>query len=514
MIAPKPQRHGVFALGRAGRPPSQIPDLAAGLQPAFLVAALGLAAIATGWLIATGHEKVVAALVVIVAVVVLAARAPGPLAALLLLAALNGIPIINLNGRLPGGAYFDDVAAAALALLLYAYGDRTRTPRQARVIRAATIWSACFVAYWLLTLARSVLSDGIPLLKAAVYGRDFLYFAILLPLALRARFPSGSLRAGAWVLLPGVAIYAFGATVISLTGVTIGWLVHPGIVDTTSFSSVGATRVYASMSHLVNTCLIFTVAFLLSPSARGRRWPVGAFALLLSVTVLLQLGRANYFGLGVALIAGTSVYALRYGSLANTVLRATVGLVLILTFVIAFAGNIKTGTGNTPVVSAVLARVTTGVSNLSQSNGTVGYRETLDRQLLHTLGQNWPIGLAFLNPSVHYVVGAPGGIIRNTDTGVFNILMTMGLLGVVLIYAPLAYGTRELLRAARSTQKQLRDSPPWLIYGGVAWIAWAVASSPTLVLLFSIPGIVVAALVLGLLGQITTGRSDMSLRSA
>ncbi len=221
-------------------------------------------------------------MIAIAALVVLAARAPGPLAALLLLAALNGIPIVNLNSRLPGGAYFDDVAAVALALLLYAYGDPIRTPREARIIRAATIWGACFAAYWLLTLGRSVLNDGIPLLKAAVYGRDFLYFAILLPLALRARFPSGSLRAGAWVLLLGVAIYAFGATVISLTGVTIGWLVHPAIVDTTTFASLGATRVYAPMSYLVNTCLIFTVALLLSPSARGRRWRVGAFALLLS----------------------------------------------------------------------------------------------------------------------------------------------------------------------------------------------------------------------------------------
>ncbi len=92
--------------------------------------------------------------------------------------------------------------------------------------------------------------------------------------------------------------------------------------------------------------------------------------------------------------------------------------------------------------------------------------------------------------------------------------MTMGLLGVILIYAPLAYGTRELLRAGRSTRDRVRDSPPWIIYGGVAWITWAVASSPTLILLFSIPGLMVAALVLGLLGQITTGRSDVSLRSA
>ena len=464
-----------------------------------------------GWLIAMGHEKVAAALIVLAGLVVLAARAPGPLAALLLLAALNGIPLVNLNGRLPGGAYFDDAAALGLALLLYAYGDTARTPRQARIIRAATIWGACFAAYWVLTLGRSVLSDEIPLLKAAVYGRDFLYFAILLPLALRARFPSGSMRAGAWVLLPGVAIYAVGATVISLSGVTIGWLVHPGIVDTTTFASLGATRVYAPMSYLVNTCLIFTAAFLASPSARGRRRPVGAFALLLTVTVILQLGRANYFGLGVALIVGMFVYALCYGSHTAVMLRGAVGVVVIVSLIIAFSSSGQTGVGNTPIVSAAVARVISGVSNLSQSNGTVGYRETVDNQLLHALGQDWPIGLAFLNPTVHFVAGAPNGIIRNNDTGVFNILMTMGLLGVILIYTPLAYATRELVRVGRSTRDRVRGAPSWIIYGGVAWIAWAVASSPTLILLFSIPGVIVAALVLGSLGQIITGRSDVPL---
>ena len=47
-----------------------------------------------------------------------------------------------------------------------------------------------FVAWWLVTLARSVFFSDIPPLHAALFGRDFLYFALLLPLlpvALRRR---------------------------------------------------------------------------------------------------------------------------------------------------------------------------------------------------------------------------------------------------------------------------------------------------------------------------------------
>ena len=51
-------------------------------------------------------------------------------------------------------------------------------------------WAFIFLAWWLVTLARSVFFSDIPLLHAALFGRDFLYFALLLPLlpvALRRR---------------------------------------------------------------------------------------------------------------------------------------------------------------------------------------------------------------------------------------------------------------------------------------------------------------------------------------
>ena len=126
--------------------------------------------------------------------------------------------------------------------------------------------------------ARTSLLDGIPWLKAALFGRDFLYFAILLPLALRARLPARSLRAGGVLLLAGMTVCAIGQDVQSSTGAPLSWLVHPAIIDTTS--GFGLTRLYSSMSPLVDTGLIFAAALLLSKGSRGRRWPIAALVVL------------------------------------------------------------------------------------------------------------------------------------------------------------------------------------------------------------------------------------------
>ena len=474
------------------------------LRRFLLLTAVSVAAVGAAWLTASGDVDVLAMVAILAALLVLAGRAPGPLAALLVLAVLNGVPIINLSGRVPGGVPAQDAAAIVLAALLYAYRAPSETVSHARLVRTATIWSGWFIAFWVFTVARSVLVDQIPVLKAVLFGRDFLYFAVLLPLAVQARLPSRSLRAGAWTLLAGVTVYAIGDIVISLTSHTLPWLVHPTSIN----SSLGTTtRVYSSMYYLVNTCLIFTVALLLSARSRGNRLVLGAFVILLAVTASLQLGRANYFGLAVALIAGITVYVIRYASIATTFVRGAVAVLLVATVGVALAGS---GASAAPIVGTVISRVSTGVSDLSHATGNVGYRETVDNEMLHVLGSNWPVGLGFLDPAAHYVPSLPSGTIRNIDTGFFNILMTMGLVGALLIYAPLMYALRELVRASRRTLRSSPQFPRWIFYGGAAWIAWAVASSPTLALLFTVPGVVVAAVTLGMLAYVLTDQDLFS----
>lgn len=465
-----------------------------------LVAAIGVSAVGAGGVIAHGHTIYVASAGIIALLVILAFQAPGPLAALLLLAAMNGIPIVSLGHPLPGGLKVDDVAAFGLAALLFAYQDRHPSKERARIVHIATMWSACFVAWWLYQFARTSLLDGVPWLKAALFGRDFLYFAILLPLALRARLPARSLRAGGMLLLAGVTLCAIGQDVQSSTGASLSWLVHPAIIDTTS--GFGLTRLYSSMSPLINTGLIFAAALLLSKGSRGRRWPISALVVLYFIDAAVELTRANYFALGIGLLVAVGLYAVRNGSLTNVVLR--VATIVAVLSVAALAVSAVAGSRSVPVVHSVISRASSGLPALVHSTGTVGYREQLDGSMLDVLRHKWPIGLGFLHPAARYVSALPGGTIRNSDTGVFNALMTMGIVGVLLIYAPLAYGLGQLGRASRHMRQAAESVPPWVFYGGAAWIGWALAGSPTLIVLFSVPGLIMSALALAALGHIIT----------
>jgi hypothetical protein len=479
------------ALAPEYREPLHVRDITINVRPVALLAALVVGAIGAGWLIAIGQADIVTAVTIIATLVVLAVRAPGPLAALLLLVVMNGLPIVSLAGRLPGGLHISDAAIMALGLLLYAYGHEAHDTQRARLVHIATVWSACFVAWWLLTLVRTVLFAHVPILLAALYGRDFLYFAILLPLALHAQFPQRSLRNATFLLLGAVVLYAIGQTVQSLTGIALPWLVHPALVTETA----GLTRLYASMNYLVITVLIFAGALLLSKAARRRRWVIGGIVVPLVFAAVLQLFRANYVAMVVALAVGTWIFMIRYGSVTAVLFRSVM-VVMVAIAAIAITGIAASPSGSNVGGDPIVQRVAEGVRNVSHSTGTLGYRERLDEEMLHVLGTRWPVGLGFLHPAAHYVTALPEGAIRNTDTGVFNILMTMGLVGVLLLYAPLAYGFHELLRISGSPHDRALQVPPWLVYGGAAWIAWAVAGSASLVLLFSSYGLVLTALAL------------------
>ena len=499
-----PRRREDVALSHAYPASAPMRRVAIAMWPLSPLTVSAVISVGLGWLAAFGHINVAALLVIMMGFLVLALRAPALLAALLLLAVMNGVPVVNLAGRLPGGLPIRDAAVFALIVLLYAYRGRSRSVQGVRLERAATIWSTCFIAWWTFTVARSVLLDSIPLLQAVLYGRDFLYFAILLPLALRVRFPMRSFRPAGGLLLLAAILYAIGESLQSLTGIAMPWLAHPTLLA----ENEGLTRLYSPMTNVVITCLIFLGALLLSPAVRGRRWGAGSLALILMLGAVFQLFRANYAAMAVAFVVGLTIYAVRYSSVTAVLVRSAVVVMIMVVLGIASATEIKEGQNTSQATdNPITMRVEEGVSDTLHSQGSVGYREMLDEKLLQVLGMHWPVGLGFLHPAAHYVAGLPFGTIRNTDTGVLNVLMTMGIVGVILIYAPLAYGFRELLRASKIDSPRPRGSSGTLVYGGAAWIAWAVAGSLTLVLLFSIDGLVLTALVLAFLGQAITRES-------
>ena len=239
-------RHGSVALPRAALRPR---GLSTSVRSLCLAAALVAGAIMAGWLVAHGDANYVAGGAVIAAAAIVGFIAPAPLAAALLLVALNGVPIVNLDHRLPGNLQVMDLAVFGLAALLLTHQDRNPSAERSRIIRAATIWSACFAGWWTYEFARSFLLDGIPWLKAFLFCRDFLYFAILLPLALRARLPARSLLTAGVLLLVALTLDAIGQDVQSITGVSIG-LVH---TDTPDANAGGLTRLYADSQYLIDS---------------------------------------------------------------------------------------------------------------------------------------------------------------------------------------------------------------------------------------------------------------------
>jgi hypothetical protein len=470
------------------------------LGTAGVVAAATLVgALVGGWLIATGHQDVMLGSCAVIAALVVARYWPGPFVALMVLVIMNGVPVVNLSKRLYGSFGIQDCAVLALVAALYWYRGEFVGGRERRVARTAAIWSACFVAWWVITFARSVLLDGIPIRLAGSFGRDFLYFAILLPFAVRARLPSKSVKHGMRVLMAGVVAFAVGQIVSSLSGHELSWLVHSTLSNETS----GQLRIYSRMSDVVNTCLIFAVAWLLAGRASRRRLAVAALVTLLAVSVALELTRSNYAALVVALVTGIAMHSIRGGSFTAVIVRVAMAVLVVTVAVIALGTANVGNSGIGAVTTRVVQRAESGVSAVSNSSGDFGYRTKLDARMLHVLGSQWPIGLGFLEPHAHYVAGLPEGSIRDSDVGVFNALMTMGAIGAFFIYAPLLYGFVEVLRAAGSWRRLGLSERRWIAYGGAAWIAWALVGSWNLVVLFSVTGLVVTALVLGWLAQAT-----------
>jgi hypothetical protein len=147
-------------------------------------------------------------------------------------------------------------------------------------------------------------------------------------------------------------------------------------------------------------------------------------------------------------------------------------------------------------VGAVVNRATSSLSDVQTRGANVGYRLDVADRMAQVLGSEWPIGLGFWHPTYKYVPDLPDGSIRNSDLGVSNSLMTMGVIGTILLYLPLLYAIVALQRAR--TRRKGSSADGWLIYGIAAWLLIAVAASATLSTLFTVNGLVLAAFVLTL----------------
>jgi hypothetical protein len=434
----------------------------------------------------------------------------GAFVALLVLVVLNGIPGPDLEEFGVSGSFrISDVAFVALVLVLL-LRQQPGSAQPGSLLRFVRWWAVALAAWWLLTLSRSV-ADGVPLLQATLFGRDFLYFAILLPLLAGALRDRREVAGCLSILAAGAALHAAGQVAISAGGVTsstIDLVVHAQ----ESISFEGTQRVYAYMADAVTAAFPFAVGLALIPPRRPLRFVGIGLAILTGTSVLFQFTRATYLALALALIVVSATWMYANGAISRPLRRGTVALAAVVVLA-AFASGFRPLAASVALPSetaAVSERARSTIDDLRSSSGNVGYRYDLIEEMLTHLDDRWPVGLGFLHPDVRPVSSLPDGSIRNGDVGVLNAVMTMGVIGAVLMYVP-------LVAVFFATMRRRWDAGPaarrdqWFFFGAATWILYAVMSSGSLVTLFSVPGLVLTATLLAcsvcLLDQMRSSRA-------
>jgi len=226
--------------------------------------------------------------------------------------------------------------------------------------------------------------------------------------------------------------------------------------------------------------------------------------LVFGVAMLLQLTRAAYFGAAVGFLLAGAIWWFRRGPARRLARKQLVIVPLVAACILTLGAAVSSTERH--VVSTVSTRALAGLSDVSSTSGTVQTRVGLGKQMLDLLGQSWPSGLGFIHPAAHSYPDLPGGSIRNTDLGVLNALMTMGAVGAILLYLPLLLVLRGLCRPAPLPSSAYEDE--WLRLGTTIWIIGTIASSITLVDLFSFGGLEITAVVLAMATSVVASRGS------
>jgi hypothetical protein len=459
--------------------------------PLALVAAAGLL-IGSGWAVARGYGDALIVVWAVGALSVLAIEHRGAACGLLLLAAANGLPFVNSSHLAISQVRVQDLAILTLIGLAVGWvaSDAPRD-RPGRLARVLVHLGAGLTLWWTFTLVRSVVASGVSATQAAGFARDFLYFGVLLMVLPRVRFEPRDIRALVIVVGLGTCAFAIGQLLTSAGLGSFRWLVHA----LTTRQVLGVNRVYAQMLDLVVAGFAVAAAASLLATRKATRIAAGVSAVLLGAALGVELGRAYYVGLGCGLALAVGWLLIRHHGRMSRVLRRRLGalaallvIALVLLLVVAPHSVLQGG---------FIHRLISGLTDLQSSGGTVGERETLITNLTGILGGKWPIGLGFLPPSAHYVVGLRGGSIRQSDVGVFGAIMTMGAIGAALIYLPVIVVLAAYLR--RSERWLARGG--WLQLGATVWMVAVLVTSPTLITLYSASGLTLTAVILSILVQ-------------
>jgi hypothetical protein len=441
----------------------------------------------------------------LIALVVMALLRAASFAAFLgvaILTVFNGIPGINLDTFTTAGSFrVSDVAVAALMVVL---ATRQRVDASAaKPVRLARVWGFGFVLWWMFTLVRSVL-DGVPVRDAALFGRDFLYFAILVPLFVGALARRRDIYTVLYVIGAGTLIYALAQIGVTALGLDRVGPIRANLFIHETFSNElgGLHRVYSFMGDTVGAALPFSLGLALVPPRRSLRI-VGVIATVIgTLSVLFAFTRATYLGLAFAFLLISAVW-IRQGSSGGVALRRVSVAALAVVLALIISGGYRPLLYSSHATATASNRASTALADLQNRRGTVQYRYDLQKQMRKILGNHWLEGLGFWHPKAHPVASLPSQSIRNSDVGVLNSIMTMGVVGTLFLYAPLLGILIAIFRLRRRGSSAMA-AHEWFFYGLSLWLTYLLISSISLVTLFTVSGLVLTALMLGCAARLLT----------
>jgi len=426
----------------------------------------------------------------------IAAVSRGALVGFTVLGVANGIPGLDLESFAVSGFFRPSDLLIMFLIGALGFWHLTTTSDVAvdrRWQAAIRAWSLVFLSWWLLTFARSALFSDIPPLQAALFGRDFLYFGllvVLLPVAFRRRSDLVALVA---MLALGGTIFALAQTATSLFPQVSG-IFDPAVLVNETFTNEfeGLTRLYSYMGDVV--LLGAVVAGGVAVIARSRYWRRWGSVLFVILTVgaLTQLSRGAYAALLAGLLLVIVAALMRASEPLAVARRVIPALVLFVALFPILSLVHPTETESVSAAQVFATRAESGIEEIQARSGTFGYRYDVQSQMLDLVGNRWPIGLGFWHPDTRYVGSLPEGSIRNTDVGVLNGITTIGAIGTGLLYLPVLATIVFLVRRRRPGL----DNWGGLVFGAAGWFFGVVVASISLVTLFTVPGLVLTAVVM------------------
>lgn len=461
------------------------------LGESLLVRAMWLlVAAGCAWWVAKDAPKAAAAVAAAVGVAAtLRMRAFGFLLGIALVVELNGIPGLDVNkANIAISRTQDLMAVAILAGSAYVVASG-RVGERSSLQRALYASCGALALWWLLTWFRTGLFEGVPPSLAGKFARDFLYFALVLPLLtdVLVTYPP-LLRQLLWTAGVAAAIFAGAQIAQSQAHMSLGFILHSQLTTVAE----GTTRVYSSMTMLVRASFALSLGALIAGSTPRVRRRAVAPTVLFGLSVILQLTRAAYLGLAVGLVVAGFIWWFRRDRAVRSTVRAQLVVApIVLILVLAVGASISARERH--VLSVVATRTVAGYSDVNSTSGTFQTRVNDTNAMLAVLGNRWPAGMGFLHPKARSFPTLPQGSIRNSDLGVLNAVMLMGVIGAVLVYLPVLLVLRALLRPVRGATPPGRE---WLRLGATIWIVGVIASSVTLVELFSFGGLQISAVML------------------